>query len=73
MRTRDGTVTAREKLVLDVVWLGGYADLSDRTSPEYGLVESRIARRLERAGLLAVDAGARATLTERGESYVRDP
>jgi hypothetical protein len=75
MRKRDATITRAELEVLELVWLGGAAgaDLSDATRPAYGQVESRTAKRLVKAGLLTVDAGAAAHLTEAGARYVRHP
>lgn len=70
MARDDGrhSVTAAERDVLAVVWQAGPAgaDLAAATRPTLGQVHSSAARRLERAGLLSIDAGARATLTDLG-------
>lgn len=71
MRASDGSITPLELFAIETIWLGGSADLSNATRPELGQVDSRTAKRLQKAGLVEIDAGACARLTEAGERYVR--
>lgn len=67
MDSRD-TLTQAEALAFGVIFLAGEdgADLAGETRPERSQVHSTTARRLAKAGIVAIDAGARARLTDKG-------
>lgn len=72
MRHRDGTMTIAEVNALQVVDAAepDGAMLAKETSIERLQVASPVAKRLARAGVLQIDAGASAHLTELGKELL---
>lgn len=72
MRRWDRTFTADEALVIAVIRLASPAGalLAGATRPALGQVSSRVAKGLARAGVVAIDVGGTATLTEEGRRLV---
>lgn len=64
------TVDRAEREALGIVQLYGHADLAGHNRRDHAQIAAKVGRRLQRAGLLEIDAGARATLTDAGRQAV---
>lgn len=72
MRNRDQvSFTAAEWAAVRVVLDHGEALLGKRTDPDYKTIDSRIAKRLKRAGVFHIDHAATATLTAWAADLIR--